>query len=184
MGCNLLINGVCTNFLGHPSMLISRWLSRLHSISHPQRDILLQQSHDEEVWKHWVVEGLPDPTLLQRGVITSLGGSTLLIRKIFFGWWLNQPNWKICASQIGFHLTPVIKEKNPKNIWRNHQNRPYHLSRPTIDLQHANRRDVLHMDPNKPSIVPSRAAHLGPEFDERAANRDGGIQLIWKVIQT
>lgn len=25
---------------------------KLYSISHPQRDILLQQSHDEEVWKH------------------------------------------------------------------------------------------------------------------------------------
>lgn len=39
-----------------------------------------------------------------------------------------------------------------------------HLSRPAIDLQHANHRDVLHMDPNKPNIVPSRAAHLGPEL--------------------
>ncbi len=35
------------------------------------------------------------------------------------GWWLNQPIWKICASQIGI-ISPIFGVKIKKNIWNHH----------------------------------------------------------------
>ena len=35
-------------------------------------------------------------------------------------WWLNQPSWKICKSQIGSFISPNFGFRTSKNIWTNH----------------------------------------------------------------
>ena len=40
-----------------------------------------------------------------------------LVGKIITSWWLNQPNWKICASQIGSFPQVGVKIKH---LWNHH----------------------------------------------------------------
>ena len=35
-------------------------------------------------------------------------------------WWLNQPIWKICASQNEWKSSPIFRGENSKDIWNHH----------------------------------------------------------------